>query len=73
MFVAGLRFDTSGRGRAGTRWQAAPAAPRASPSGTSPGSSYSSSDGTSSSSSSRPCLSSRTGTFVPISSATITR
>jgi cell wall-associated NlpC family hydrolase len=24
MFVAGLRFDTSGRGRAGTRWQEAP-------------------------------------------------
>jgi cell wall-associated NlpC family hydrolase len=24
MVVAGLRFDTSGRGRAGTRWQAAP-------------------------------------------------
>ncbi len=24
MFVAGLRFDTSGQGRAGTRWQAAP-------------------------------------------------
>jgi hypothetical protein len=23
MVVAGLRFDTSGRGRAGTRWQAA--------------------------------------------------
>jgi len=22
MFVAGLRFDTSGQGRAGTRWQA---------------------------------------------------
>jgi hypothetical protein len=21
MFVAGLRFDTSGQGRAGTRWQ----------------------------------------------------
>ena len=24
MVVAGLRFDTSGRGRAGTRWQEAP-------------------------------------------------
>jgi hypothetical protein len=24
MFVAGLRFDTSGQGRAGTRWQDAP-------------------------------------------------
>jgi hypothetical protein len=24
MLVAGLRFDTSGQGRAGTRWQAAP-------------------------------------------------
>ena len=24
MVVAGLRFDTSGRGRAGTRWQQAP-------------------------------------------------
>ena len=24
MFVAGLRFDTSGQGRAGTRWQAEP-------------------------------------------------
>ena len=24
MIVAGLRFDTSGQGRAGTRWQAAP-------------------------------------------------
>ena len=24
MVVAGLRFDTSGRGRAGTRWQRAP-------------------------------------------------
>jgi len=24
MVVAGLRFDTSGRGRSGTRWQEAP-------------------------------------------------
>ena len=24
MLVAGLRFDTSGQGRAGTRWQAEP-------------------------------------------------
>jgi hypothetical protein len=24
MLVAGLRFDTSGRGRLGTRWQQAP-------------------------------------------------
>jgi hypothetical protein len=24
MLVAGLRFDTSGQGRAGTRWQQAP-------------------------------------------------
>jgi cell wall-associated NlpC family hydrolase len=28
MVVAGLRFDTSGRGRAGTRWQEAPASTR---------------------------------------------
>ncbi len=40
MVVAGLRFDTSGRGRAGTRWQeGARAAPAGSPCATSPGSS----------------------------------
>ena len=36
MVVAGLRFDTSGRGRAGTRWQEASAAPAGSRCATSP-------------------------------------
>ena len=39
MVVAGLRFDTSGQGRAGTRWQEERARPPASRCGTSLGSS----------------------------------